>query len=113
MGRAGAFSANFAPDTLDAFRTLCKSKGEQYTKVLERFAEIYVATDGAIPSEVPVPSASASRRSPTAVAATNGDLTDRVERLERSDGETVETFEDIFSRIEKIEKHLGLGRHAN
>ena len=113
MGRAGAFSANFAPETLNAFRTLCKSKGEQYTKVLERFAEIYVATDGQIPSDMPVPSASAAKRSPTAVAAANGDLTDRVERLERSDGETVETFEDIFSRIEKIEKHLGLGRHAN
>ena len=46
--RAGAFNANFAPDTLEAFKTHCKDNGKQYTKVLEKLAEIYLRTDGAI-----------------------------------------------------------------
>ena len=46
--RPGAFNVNFAPDTLDAFRSLCKDQGKQYTKVLERFAELYIETNGEI-----------------------------------------------------------------
>jgi len=42
MPRPGAFAANFSPDTLNRFRDLCKQQGKQYTKVLERLAELEV-----------------------------------------------------------------------
>ena len=44
--RPGAFSANFKPETLDTFRDMCGSKGLQYTKILEKFAEHYIAIKG-------------------------------------------------------------------
>ena len=46
--RPGAFAANWDPKTLDDFRDLCKSKGLQYTKILEKFAEYYIEVDGNI-----------------------------------------------------------------
>lgn len=48
VSRPGAFAANFAPGTLDRFRELCKQQGRQYTKVLERLAELYLETGGAV-----------------------------------------------------------------
>ena len=44
--RPGAFNANFAPDTLEAFKALCRQQGKKYTKVLEQFAEIYTEIRG-------------------------------------------------------------------
>ena len=44
--RPGAFTANFAVETLEKFRTTCKSTGLQYTKVLEELAEVYLETQG-------------------------------------------------------------------
>ena len=46
--RPGAFAANFDPDTLDSFRNHCKAEGRQYSKVLERMAEMYVQSNGEI-----------------------------------------------------------------
>ena len=46
--RPGAFAANFDPETLDSFRDHCKAEGRQYSKVLERLAEIYVLSNGEI-----------------------------------------------------------------
>lgn len=48
MARPGAFAANFNPETLNQFRELCKQQGKQYTKVLERLAEQYLETGGAV-----------------------------------------------------------------
>ena len=44
--RPGAFNANFAPQTLDTFRDMCRSKGLQYTKILEKFAEHFIEVEG-------------------------------------------------------------------
>ena len=44
--RPGAFTANFALETLDDFRETCKSSGLQYTKVLEELAELYLDSKG-------------------------------------------------------------------
>ena len=33
---------------MDRFRDLCRRQGRQYTKVLERLAEVYLETDGAV-----------------------------------------------------------------
>ena len=46
--RAGSFSGCFDPHTLDKFRDLCFKQDRQYTKVLERLAEAYIYSDGAI-----------------------------------------------------------------
>lgn len=46
--RPGAFTANFAPETLNEFREKCKRSGLQYTKVLEELATLYLESDGKI-----------------------------------------------------------------
>lgn len=46
--RPGAFTANFAPETLNKFRETCKRSGLQYTKVLEELATLYLESDGNI-----------------------------------------------------------------
>ena len=46
--REGSFNANFSPETLNSFKTLCKDQSRQYTKVLERLAELYLSTNGKI-----------------------------------------------------------------
>ncbi|MDA7677482.1 hypothetical protein N8561_01185 [bacterium] len=46
--RPGAFAANFEPEILDSFRNRCKEEGRQYSKVLEKLAQEYVITNGAI-----------------------------------------------------------------
>ena len=48
MARPGAFAANFTPEILERFRSLCKQQGKQYTKVLQLLAELYLDTDGAV-----------------------------------------------------------------
>lgn len=53
--RPGAFNANFDLNTLDSFRTLCKSHGLQYIKVLEQLAEMYLETNGEVLHSVSVP----------------------------------------------------------
>lgn len=44
--RPGAFTANFAPETLNDFRETCRRSGLQYTKVLEELAEVYLDSKG-------------------------------------------------------------------
>lgn len=44
--RPGAFNACFEPTLLQAYKDLCWSQNLKYTKVLERFAEHYVAMNG-------------------------------------------------------------------
>ena len=46
--RPGQFAANFNPELLDSFRNQCKAEGRQYSKVLERMAEMYVLSNGEI-----------------------------------------------------------------
>ena len=46
--RPGAFTANFAPETLNKFRDTCKRRGLQYTKVLEELAGIFLESDGLV-----------------------------------------------------------------
>ena len=46
--RPGAFAAQFAPETLQRFKALCRQQDKAYSKVLERLALLYVETNGAI-----------------------------------------------------------------
>ena len=50
--REGSFNANFSPETLSSFKTLCKGQSRQYTKVLERLAELYLSTNGKILTQI-------------------------------------------------------------
>ena len=108
--RPGAFNVNFAPDTLDAFRSLCKDQGKQYTKVLERFAELYIATNGeilnstsSVPSSVPPQKSSKGAKGADAASTLLQDLLQRVEKLEKSEVEIVDDVEDLNQRVLKVE----------
>jgi len=47
-----AFSARFRSETLEAFKSVCKSQNKQYTKVLESLAEAYVRVGGDLKNAV-------------------------------------------------------------
>ena len=111
MPSPDAFTANFTPETLNRFKDLCKQQGKQYTKVLERLAEVYLETGGAllddavasIPSpvnqsnEFPASSNINSRRS------TIEDVLDRLTNIESNDQEFVSAFEMLIHRVESLE----------
>ena len=108
--RPGAFNVNFAPDTLDAFRSLCKDQGKQYTKVLERFAELYIATNGeilnttpSVPSPVAPQNSSKGRSAADETSTMLQDLLQRLEKLEKGEVEVVDDVEDLNQRLLKIE----------
>ena len=98
MGRAGAFSANFDPDNLDAFRSFCGGRGEKYTKVLEQLAVAYIESNGELLPAASGP-ASDTRSQPTSttpnLAAAKSDLHKRISRLEENDEFNAETFETV------------------
>ena len=108
--RPGAFNVNFAPDTLDAFRSLCKDQGKQYTKVLERFADLYIETNGEIlnsTSSVPSPVAPQNSSKVNSGADDASTLLQvllrRVEKLEKGEVEVVDDVEDLNQRLLRIE----------
>ena len=87
--RAGAFNANFAPDTLENFKQHCKQNNKQYTKVLEKLAELYLQSDGAILS-VPEPLGTAN--------ATGGGVDPNEFK------NLVQTVQDLAVRVQALEK---------
>ena len=107
--RPGAFNANFAPDTLEAFKALCRQQGKQYTKVLEQFAEIYLKTSGSVLDQMSVPSMEeASDTIPASSSISNRrstieDLLDRVTTIESTEQEFVSAFEMLIHRIDALE----------
>ena len=108
--RPGAFNVNFAPDTLDAFRSLCKDQGKQYTKVLERFAELYIETNGEIlnassPVQLPLAPHKKTKGAKGVDDASTllQDLLQRVVKLEKREVEIVDDVEDLNQRVLKVE----------
>lgn len=94
MPRPGAFAANFSPDTLNRFRDLCRQQGRQYTKVLERLAEMYLETGGAVleGSVVPsVPSPDTKKRQVQVESLQNKMLEDLLKRVEMLEKQKVKT----------------------
>ena len=98
MGRAGGFSANFSPEVLEGFRTLCKEQGKQYTKVLEQLAEIYIQNGGNIEVMLSAVGQSTTKRNSTM------SLVKRVDQLEENEEFNAETFESINNRLNALEK---------
>ena len=107
--RPGAFNANFAPDTLDAFKALCRSQGKQYTKVLEQFAEIYLKSNGTVLEEMSVPSSveTVAASSSITTRGTYAEMLERLERVEADDREFVSAFEILIHRVEALEQKMG------
>ena len=111
--RPGAFNANFAPDTLEAYKNLCRQQGKQYTKVLEQLAEIYLKTNGKVLEEISVPSPAMTSGAVPASSSINtrgdtvAELLERTERLEADDREFVSAFEILIHRVEALETKVG------
>lgn len=106
--RLGSFAANFSPDTLNRFRDLCKQHGRQYTKVLERLAEIYLATNGDVLNSPFVPSSPSSPSSSNASIydAALHDLLKRVEQLEVDYRNADDHLEGLIGSLEERVKIL-------
>ena len=111
--RPGAFNANFAPDTLEAFKALCRQQGKAYTKVLEQFAEMYLDSNGTLFDQLSVPaSAEANHAVPPASSSittrgTYAEMLERLERVEADDREFVSAFEILIHRVEALEQKVG------
>ena len=108
--RAGAFSANFTPEILDRFRELCKQQSKSYSKVLERLAELYMETDGAVLDSPSVPT-TPKQSKPTNESiepALLQELQKRLEQLEsdykNADDHLEALIECITDRLEVLEK---------
>ena len=108
--RAGAFSANFTPEILDRFRELCKQQSKSYSKVLERLAELYLETDGAVLNSSSVPT-SKKQSKPTIGSIEPSllqELQKRLEQLEddykNADDHLEALIECITDRLEVLEK---------
>ena len=106
--RPGAFNANFAPDTLEAFKALCRQQGKKYTKVLEQFAEIYLKTNGAVLEEMCVPSSGEAVAASSSITTrgTYAEMLERLERVEADDREFVSAFEILIHRVEALESQV-------
>ena len=100
--RAGAFSANFAPEILDRFRELCKQQSKSYSKVLERLAELYLETDGAV---LDAPSV------PTPKKESNGSnepvlLIELQKRIDKLESDYINADDHLEALIECIQERL-------
>lgn len=105
--REGSFNANFAPATLSAFKEHCKQSGKQYTKVLERLAEMYLESDGAIVSAPEAPAGSTGVPASSSIRNRKDTLSEVLERLDRLEGDSQEfasAFEMLVHRVEALEK---------
>ena len=86
--RAGAFNANFAPETLENFKQHCKQNNKQYTKVLEKLAEPLAKRWG---------NTVCSRTLDTANATDGGVDPNEFKNL-------VQTVQDLAVRVQALEK---------
>ena len=107
--RPGAFNANFAPETLEAFKALCRKQGKQYTKVLEQFAELYLKSEGAVLEQMSIPPTADTVAAASSITTrgTYAEMLERLERVEADDREFVSAFEILIHRVEALEQKLG------
>ena len=101
--RAGSFNANFPPETLDAFKALCRSQGRQYTKVLQSLAEVYLDTNGEVLNgsvSIDPPPPDAKKRQVQVESLQNKLLEDLLKRVELLEKQKVKTEYEI-DRIHK------------
>ena len=105
--RAGSFNANFAPETLEAFKQHCRQQGKQYTKVLERLAEVYLQTngallDGAVPQALPLQIKTSKDRQVQVEVLQNKVLQDLLQRVEFLEKQK----EKILYEMDRLQKSV-------
>ena len=105
--RPGTFNANFAPDLLESFKSVCKERGLKYTKVLEQFAQLYVSSNGDVLekmlSETPQSTNPVAASSPITTRGTYAEMLERLESVESNGREFVSAFEMLLHRVETLE----------
>ena len=99
--RAGSFNANFSPETLESFKNLCRDQSKQYTKVLERLAELYLGSQGSILDSQEIGSADENNKSHQIQK-----LTQSVEQLETVMSIQREDYEDVIRQLKTLEERL-------
>ena len=115
--REGSFNANFSPETLSSFKTLCKDQSRQYTKVLERLAELYLSTNGRILTQLGeslAPEISKGNRDLDELRQSIEQL-ETMTSIDREDNnETRYKLQDLELRIKEIEDYIrNLKSHNN
>ena len=100
--REGSFNANFSPQTLSSFKNLCKDQSRQYTKVLERLAELYLYTNGKILAQI-----SGSLDSEISKGSRDLDeIRQSIEQLETMRSMDLEDFNETRHQIERLESRI-------
>ena len=110
--RPGAFAAQFAPETLQRFRDLCRQQDKAYSKVLERLALLYVETDGGIlftAGSAGAPPKGVQKRQVQVESLQNKlleDLLKRVEILEKKETKTLYELDRVYKEIAFLKSGL-------
>ena len=108
--RAGSFNANFSPETLESFKSLCRDQSRQYTKVLERLAELYLGSQGGILENPDDPTLdSGSKLHSQQIAGLNQAVKqlETVASMHREDtSELSQQIKDIDKRLRILEKFI-------
>ena len=100
--REGSFNANFSPQTLSSFKNLCKDQSRQYTKVLERLAELYLNTNGKILGQI-----NGSLDSEITKGSRDLDeIRQSIEQLETMRSMDREDFNETRIQIEELESRI-------
>ena len=111
--REGSFNANFSPETLSNFKALCKDQSRQYTKVLERLAELYLSTNGNILTQIVGsfdPEISKGGRDLDEIRQSIEQI-ETMTSIDREDlNETRNKLDQIESRIKLIEEYIKTAR---
>ena len=113
--RPGAFAAQFAPETLQRFKDLCRQQDKAYSKVLERLALLYVETNGAIlvdrtASGAPAVAAPGVQKRQVQVETLQNklleDLLKRVEILEKKDVKMLYELDRVYKELAFLKSGL-------
>ncbi|WP_392347317.1 hypothetical protein [Parasynechococcus sp.] len=110
--RPGAFAAQFAPETLQRFKDLCRQQDKAYSKVLERLALLYVETDGGILSTARTASALSKGMQKRQVQVESlqnkllEDLLKRVEILEKKETKALYELDRVYKEIAFLKSGL-------
>ena len=107
--REGSFNANFSPQTLSSFKNLCKDQSRQYTKVLERLAELYLNTNGKILTQIGeslAPEISKRNRDLDEIRQSIEQL-ETMTSIDREDNnETRYKLQELENRIKEIDEYI-------
>ena len=113
--RPGAFAAQFAPETLQRFKDICRSEDKAYSKVLERLALLYIETNGAVlvdrsASSAPDASGQGVQKRQVQVETLQNklleDLLKRIEILEKKDVKMLYELDRVYKELAFLKSGL-------